>query len=427
MAGDAGGLAGADILLSRGLMRYAAALRGSDAPDAGVLAAAAGAADFGAWLDALAPANPAYRRLRAALAAYREIAAGGGWQPVAPGPTLKEGDIDTRVAALRRRLAATGDLTANAAGDPEVYDATVAAAVARFQTRHGLAPDGRAGTRTRAAVNRPAAYRIRQIETSLASLRGPDFRIGERGILVNIAAAELALVEGGETVLSSRAIVGRPDWPTPTLRSRVTAIEFNPPWVVPERIAQEEILPRIRDRGDAYLQRQGLHLIDRRNREIDAATIDWAALDGKALPFTFRQDPGPLNPLGRVKFLFANQYDVYLHDTPQRTLFVRPERALSHGCIRVEAAEPLAFRLLSEEGWTEERFRAALDKDTSHRVVLKRPLPVHLVSLSAWVDDDGAVQLREDPYAPPETVEVAGDGTSCPADAEAIRKFEKTF
>lgn len=427
MAGDSGGLASADILLSRSLVRYAAALRGSDVPDAGVLAAAPNDADFGAWLEALAPAEPAYHRLRAALAAYREIAVAGGWPIVPLGATLEEGDVDFRVTALRRRLAATGDLTGDEAGDPRVYDAAVAAAVARFQARHGLQPDGLAGAKTLAAMNRPVTYRVRQIETSLRSFRGPDFRIGERGILVNIAAAEVTLIEDGRAVLTSRAIVGRPDWPTPNLRSRITAIEFNPPWVVPKRIAQEEILPRIRDRGEAYLQRQGIRVLDGRNQEVDAATIDWAALNGKAIPYVFRQDPGPLNPLGRVKFLFANEYDVYLHDTPSRSLFVRSERTLSHGCIRVEAAEQMAFRLLSEEGWTEERFRAALARDKSQRVALKWPLPVHLVTLSAWVDEDGAVQFREDPYAPPEGIELATDGASCPADVEAIRNFKKTF
>lgn len=424
--GNAGGLAVAEILLSRALLRYAADMHGGEPRDAAPLVAISAAADPNAWLDGLAPDDPGYRRLRDALARYREIDAAGGWPVVPAGPALKPGDIDPRVVPLRRRLAATGDLAAGALDDP-TYDDALAGAVSRFQARHGLDRDGRAGSRTLAAMNRPARYRVDQIAESLTTLRGPGFRSGGDGVVVNIAAAEIALVEDGAVVLRSRAIVGRPDWPTPTLRSRITAIDLNPPWYVPTRIALEEVVPKIRARGETYLQRNGLRLFDWRDRELDAATVDWAALDGGTLPFVLRQDPGPLNPLGRVKFVFANVFDVYLHDTPHRSLFVRTDRALSHGCIRVEAAERLALHLLAREGWSAGRFRAALEQVASHRIALRRPVPVYLVSLSAWVDADGTVQFREDPYAVSEPTGVAAAGKVCPAGTQANCNFRIAF
>lgn len=426
-AGDAGGFAGADILLSRGLVRYAADLHGREAQDTGVLAQAADADDFAAWLDGLAPADPNYRRLRSALADYRAIAAAGGWPSVPPGPTLEQGDADLRVPTLRRRLAVTGDLAGGLADGSPFYDAAVAEAVRRFQGRHGLDPDGRTGPRTLAALNRSVGARIGEIEESMADLRDPEFGVGERGILVNIAAAQVTLVEDGEPVLTSRVIIGRPDWPTPTLRSRVTAIVINPPWVVPVSIAVREIVPKVRTLGEEYLLRQGIRLIGEGNRELDPSAVDWSAVGRTGMPFVLRQDPGPLNPLGRVKFQFDNRYSVYLHDTPSRRLFERSERTLSHGCVRVEAAQRLALHLLRQEGWTEAQFERAMERGATKRVELTRPLPVHLVSLSAWKDESGAVHFHDDPYAPPGTVELAMAEYSCPADVGALRDFKAKF
>lgn len=413
--GDTGELAAAEIRLSRGLADYASDLGADVSGDGDPLATAAAAADFAAWLDRLAPAWPAYRRLRDALGRYRGIADAGGWPAIAAGPLLKPGGDDPRVPVLRGRLAMTGDLERRGAESSERYDALLAQAVAGFQRRHGLEPDGLLGERTLAALNRPVAARIAQIERSLHALRGPDFRFRELGVVVNIAAAELHIVEDGETILASRTIVGRPDWPTPALRSRITAIELNPAWFVPTRIALEEILPKARDRGPEYLQQRGFRLFDRRSRELDAAKVDWASIDGSRLPFYLRQDPGPANPLGQVKFLFANAYDVFLHDTPQRGLFARAERTLSHGCIRVERAEEMALFLLAREGWDGAAYRRALAAGRTVRVPLSEPVPLHLVVLPAWVDGDGRLQFRDDPYAPPPT-RLAAASPSCTGD-----------
>ncbi len=413
---DPASLAATEIALSRGMLRYAAALRGVQAQDAGLLAAASTGGDLAAWFDSLAPTDPAYRTLRSALARYREIAAAGGWPVLPPGAKLQPGAVDPRVLTLRQRLATTGDLAPDAATGPAFYDGALAAAVARFQARHGLQPDGIVGLRTLAALNVPADMRVSQIAEGLRVLRGPDFRFSGRGIVVNIAAAEASLIEDGRVLMTSRVIVGKPDWPTPILRSSITALEFNPSWVVPTRIALEEIMPRAREQGSAYLQRKGFRVFDGKSREIEAGAIDWASIKEDRMPVILRQEPGPGNPLGRVKFLFANSYDVYLHDTPSRGLFRRDDRALSHGCVRVEGALDLALLLLKGNGWAQTDMRRTLDGGETTRIRLAAPVAVHLVVLPAWTDADGSVQFREDPYASAATPEIAASGGAPPAD-----------
>lgn len=400
--GDVDGLVTAELVLSRSLIAYSLDLRmHSDAIDPpGLLADAARSIDFTAYLDALVPSDPRYRRLRNALLQYRLMADLGGWDTVPPGPALRPGDIGPRVVALRRRLAATGDLPGWVDREAPVYDATVADAVSRFQTRHGLDPDGIAGNGSIEAMNVPAAVRIADLAHNLRALRGPEADFGDAAVVVNIAAAELVVIENGEEVLRSRTIVGQPGWETPRLASLIETIEINPTWTVPRRIAVEEIVPTARKRGFAYLHKRGFRLYDVRSRELDATAVDWTAVDYDYLPFVMRQDPGPANPLGDVKFLFDNEYSVYLHDTQARHLFDRATRTLSHGCVRVREADDLALLLLGREGWTAERYAQAVAGGRTTRVTLEKPVPVHLVTVTAWVGPDLEVQFRPDPYAP---------------------------
>ncbi len=398
--GGADGLASAELYFSRALMRYAADLRGVGEDDVTVVAAAGSAMDFGGYLDSLIPVDPGYRRLRAAMRLYRGIAEEGGWDAIPNGPTLRLGVTDSRTVHMRRRLGATGDLpAADARSDSELFDEAVTAALRRFQERQGLYADGIAGDRTIEALNVPVEDRIARIAATLEWHRNEAPRIGDRALIANIAAQELVLIDGGKEILRSRTIVGRPSWQTPLISSRIRSIEVNPTWTVPRKIAVQEILPQMRKGGPEYLDKRGYRLLDAKMQEVEAADIDWETIGKSRLPYTVRQNPGPGNALGRVKFLFPNDQAIYLHDTPSRALFNRASRALSHGCVRVEKADELAVLLLRiGAGWGKADYRNALRSGKTIRIRLTDPVPVHLVSINVWVEEDGRIQFRNDPY-----------------------------
>ncbi len=346
-------------------------------------------------------------RLRAALARYRAIEAAGGWPTVPDGPNLEAGAEGARVALLRRRLQATGDLDETAAATAP-FDAALDSSVRRFQARHGLAVDGIVGRRTLAALNRPVGARIATLELNLRRLEREARDWGERYLVVNVAAARYRLVEPGRPTVERPAIVGRPDWETPSLEGLIDRLEFNPTWTVPPRILRLELLPKI-ERDPDYLARHDM---------------EW--VDG-----LLRQAPGPNNPLGRVKFLFDNPYSVYLHDTSSPRLFERAERFLSHGCVRVADALDLARRLLrGDPDWPAERIEAVVASGRTERVRLSRPLPLHIVYDTAWVEENGIVNFRDDVYgrdrqagelaqAGAEQSGLELTGGSCPAEAWA--------
>lgn len=282
-------------------------------------------------------------------------------------------------------------------------------AVERFQRCHGLTPDGAVGARTLAALNLPAAARARQLAANLRLQRKPESRFGDRAIVVNVAAFELIMYDGGKEVLRSRTIIGQPDWETPRLTSEIRWLEINPTWSVPRNIAVRDIMPKLRRDGTDYLDKRGFRLFDVQSRALDAATVDLAAIKGDRMPFILRQDPGPRNPLGNVKFMFPNDESIYLHDTPSRRLFKRADRAMSHGCVRVESAAKLALLLLREEGWTAANYKKVLKAGKTYRVKLHNPMPLHIVTWTAWVDAHGTVQFRNDPYLQGESLQVASN------------------
>ena len=405
--GDAIGISAAELLLSAALVRYSADLWDREDLDTGVLDRAASAENFNSFIDGLAPADPAYRRLRDALVKYEAIVMVGGWETIQEGETLRSGASDSRVLALRRRLAFSGDLPEGADTESTDFDGELEGAVKRFQARHGLTADGAVGARTLEVLNVPAQVRAAQLAENLRLQRKPESRFGDRAIVVNIAAYELVMYDGGKEVLRSRTIVGLPDWQTPRLVSELKWLEINPTWSVPRNIAIKEIMPKLRRDGTEYLDERGFRLFDTQSRELDKETVDLTSIEGNGLPFILRQDPGPRNPLGKVKFMFPNDESIYLHDTPSRRAFGRTNRALSHGCVRVEAAAKLAMFLLKEEGWTQADYDKVLKSGRTYRVPLNNPMPVHIVSRTAWVDADNSVHFRNDPYGQGKSLQLA--------------------
>jgi murein L,D-transpeptidase YcbB/YkuD len=359
-----------------------------------------------AALAELAPDHPGYRRLQDALSLHRRITAAGGWQTIAEGPTIELGrEADpVRLAALAARLRATDDVEdGTTPADEGVYAGALETALRRFQERHGIEVDGKVGPKTLTALNVPVAARVEQIEINLERWRWLPQDLGERHVLVNIPDFRVTLVIDGETALEMRAVVGLSYRRTPVFSDLMRYLVVNPSWEVPSNIAVQDKLPLIRQ-DPAYLARQRMHVYSgwgSEQVEIDPATVDWSALGRGNFPYRLRQDPGPWNALGGVKFMFPNRFNVYLHDTPTRELFGRAERAASSGCIRLEKPLELAERLLADTtGWS----RGALERAVrtppyrEQTVALARPVPIHILYWTAWADGDGIVHFRTDLY-----------------------------
>ena len=371
-------------------------------------------------LKRLLPENPVYSRLKDALAQYQQIAERGGWPMVPEGSKMEKGHRGDRVLALRARLTASGDLSEEyQQGEySDLFDKNLAEAVRRFQRRHGLKPDGVVGPSTLAALNVPVQKRINQIELNMERWRWIPQNLGRRYILVNIANYELYVVEDNRTVLKMRVVVGKPYWNTPVFNAEMTYLVLNPYWNIPETIFAEEKLPKIK-KDPEYFSKDNIKVLTgwSPNAEaIDPSTIDWSKVTEQNFRYRLRQEPGPGNPLGRIKFMFPNPYHVYLHDTSQKHLFNRVDRNLSHGCIRIEKPYELAeYVLRSDPSWTPERIRKAINKGTTQSVRLPEPIPVYLLYFTAWVDDDGTVEFRDDIYQRDRALE------------EALRTTPQTF
>jgi murein L,D-transpeptidase YcbB/YkuD len=387
----------------------------------------------------LEPKHQAYRRLLAARELYQAIVAAGGWPTVpAEGEALEEGARGPRVARLRQRLGAEGDLPTAGTGDEApgpVFDAALAEAVRRFQERSGLAPDGKVGGDTLEALNVPAEERLRTIDLNLERWRWMPGTFGDHYVVVNIPEYRLRVIRGGATDLEMNVIVGKRFHETPVFSDTMTYVVLNPEWNIPESIADSEVVPKlVADPG--YAARHGIEVVTESGERVPASSVfrrereepdeaeagggffaqllgradsdshdeggdDEAAPGTTTLPegFRLRQAPGAANPLGQVKFMFPNEHNVYLHDTPAGSLFSRADRGFSHGCIRLEHPLELAdYVLRGDSDWTPERIREAIASGERTEVRLLEELPVHLTYFTAWANDDGRVHFRDDLY-----------------------------
>ena len=341
--------------------------------------------------------GPRYYRLRKALADYHDIAERGGWPIVPKGPLLRRGMRSPHVRYLRQRLTVTNDLKVGNSGEA-FFDTDLELAVRYFQNRHGIATDGIVGPKTRAALSVPVHRRIEQLRLNLERRREIPDDLGSNYIFVNMADYLLKVVKDNRTVLTMKIVVGTPRRQTPLFSAKMTYIDFNPFWNIPDRIAREEIALRIRKTPN-YLIEQGIRIFKdwkTQANEITPHQVDWHVIDRKSFPYRLRQDPGPLNPLGQVKFMFPNSFEVYLHDTPAKQLFSPDVRAFSHGCIRVEKPVSLAAHLLPH--LSEQEVRQIMSEGKRRIFHLSKPVPVHLTYLTAWVNKDASVHFREDIY-----------------------------
>ena len=331
------------------------------------------------WIAALPPPYTGYDGLRRGLAGYRAIVDKGGWKAIPEGSDLTVGARGARVTALRKRLAVEDSgIDAN---EPAAFDADLAAAVKRAQKRFGLEPTGVANKATLAALNVPAASRVDSIVANLERWRWLPAQLPPDRIQVNIAAAVLTLFKGDAPATSMRVVTGRPGDNTPMLSSMIHSVVLNPPWNVPTSIATKELWPKEKaHRG--YLARSGFKVIEN--------------ADGSK---RLQQAPGPTNSLGRLKFDFANNYGVYLHDTPARGKFESYSRLASHGCVRLERPGDLAKLLLrGDPKWDDAAIDDAIATGDTTRARLPEPIAVYLLYWTAFAGSNGQMNFRGDPY-----------------------------
>ncbi len=352
-------------------------------------------------LETLPPSHLGYQRMRDTLFQYRLLERSGGWPLIPPGPKLSRGDSDLRVSILRSRLATSGDLDFAFADEPNRFDDSVEEGVRRFQDRHGLEADGIVGPKTLAALNIPVEERIQMLEINMERWRWVPHDLGELHILVNLASFGLSLFENNQQVMSMPVVVGKPARSTPVFSGEMTYLVFNPYWYIPHKIAVEDVLPKIV--GDPnYLKRQNIRVLqawDGTAPQIDPETINWSQLTPDNFAYKLLQEPGPQNALGRVKFMFPNDFSVYLHDTPARGLFDRTKRDFSAGCIRISKPIELAEYLMRDYiDWTRDKILETISSGETKVVRLPRIVPVHILYLTSWVGIDGKVYFLSDLY-----------------------------
>jgi L,D-transpeptidase YcbB len=366
--------------------------------------------DPASYLRSFQPNQPQFEALRQKLIELR----GGKVEKakddvvqIPEGPLLKPGIEDEQVALLRKRL----DLPAPAQNE-KLYDEVVFEAVRRFQIEHGTYADGMVGPGTRRLLNGQQPLHVSsplQVRTVLLNMerwRWLPHDLGAFYVTVNIPEFTLRVVDEGETIHTARVVVGKTDKQTPIFSNEMQTVVFGPYWNVPTSIKVEEIRPYLREEAawffggggwnTSVFQRHGLR-IRYGGREVDPGSIDWNRVDIRNMELY--QPPGPGNVLGKVKFLFPNKHDVYMHDTPQKHLFGRPVRAESHGCMRVQNPDRLAAIIMKhDQGWSQARTISALDTGYDHQVALQQKIPVYITYFTARVNADGSVSTFGDLY-----------------------------
>lgn len=361
----------------------------------------AGQPDPARHLAELPPPREGYRRLADALAELeRRRAAGNDWPQVPAGPILEVGDTHPHVALLRTRLAREGaeDVPAPV-HSPEFFDRPLAEALRAAQRRFGIAADGVLGPATRRALNRTLDERIEQVRLNMDRWRRLPDDPGERYILVNLARFRLDFIENGKSVMTQKVIVGQPYLSTPAFADEMTYLVFNPYWEIPPNLGRRSVVPKQLENPD-YFRDMGIEILAgwQDPKPVPLAEADLEAHQRREINYRLRQAPGPSNALGRVKFMFPNEFNVYLHDTPERELFERDVRTFSSGCVRVERPLDLAQRILAAQGWSAAEVEARFHGKPDQTIPLDSPVPVYLGYWTAWVDDDGRLVYADDVY-----------------------------
>ncbi|MBN7812131.1 L,D-transpeptidase family protein [Algoriphagus sp. H41] len=318
------------------------------------------------------------------------------WKPVKLDKSIKVGDSHAFIPVLRERLNYWGYAKSDSARDSKRYDSAMFLGVQAFQLRNGMEPDGIIGKNTALGLNASPLMLFEKAAVNLERLRWlPDTVQNLEMILVNIANYQLDYVDKLDTLLSARVIVGKQYHESPIFTAEMSYIVFSPYWNIPPSIARKEIIPAVR-KNPNYLNQKNMDVVTFSGKQVDPASINWSA---RSFPYMIRQKPGGSNSLGLVKFMFPNSHNVYIHDTPTRSLFAKEDRALSHGCIRIQNPAQFAQMLLKDDpSWTPEKIDQAMHQTKEQIVSLPRKIPVVLLYLTFWADSKGQPHFRQDIY-----------------------------
>lgn len=339
------------------------------------------------------------RALEGAVQLYEEFVAGGGWPSVGKGKLEKDVKSDL-VVTLRKRLVAEGylpfeDMFVEAA---DVFDANITEAVKIFQTSHGIAPSGEVDNRTRAELNITARARLQILRENYPRVGEYALGLGSRNILVNIPSAQLETVEDGRVLSRHNIVVGKPQRPSPALKSVVSDINFNPYWNAPASIVQKDLVPKFL-KDPTIFEQMNIRIFDGvGGPEIDPYTVDWVNTDPER--YHFRQEPGANNAMATVKINFSNKFMVYMHDTPNRELFERNARFESSGCVRIDKVSTVVDWILGgQDGIDANRIEMLKASQERFDVKVANPPDVRFMYLTAWATEDGKVNFRPDIYS----------------------------
>ncbi len=348
-----------------------------------------------AYMRTLVPGTSEYRNLLKARYQLQQVAREGAWGPKVPAGGYEPGDSGANVIALRNRLIAMGYMDRSAAA---TYDAALERGVRAFQAAHGLNVDGVAGKGTVEEINVSASQRLKSVFVAMERERWLNFDRGSRHVLVNLADFRAKIVDEGRVTFQTRSVIGktRPDQRSPEFSDVMEHMIVNPSWNVPRSIATKEYLPMLKRNPNAA---RHLVITDSRGRRVNRAEMDFTQFSTRNFPFDMRQPPSRSNALGLVKFMFPNKHNIYLHDTPSKSLFKREVRAFSHGCIRLADPFDFAYALLAvQRDDPKPYFQSVLKSGRETKIVLENPVPVHLIYRTAFTSERGQMEFRRDVY-----------------------------
>ena len=343
----------------------------------------------------LHPQSKQYSTLLTEKNRLEKIISQGGWSSELPMELLRPGDIGNEVVLLRNALIKRGYLKSNFS---EIYDGNLRRAVQLFQLRHGLAPDGIAGPATFSEIESTAEERLASVIVALERERWTNFDLGSRHVIVNLPDFSTKLFEDGALIFETRNVIGTPvdEQRTPEFSDVIEHIITNPSWNVPKSITLKEYLPEMQEDPLAH---DYLELVDLDREIVPRSFVDFNEYDEETFPYDLKQMPSITNALGLVKFMFPNQYSIYLHDTPSKPLFDLEVRAFSHGCIRLQKPFEFAYELLKPQtSDPKAQFQEAIGTGEETVVYLRKPVQVHLIYRTAFVDELGVINYRRDIY-----------------------------
>ena len=354
------------------------------------------------WLDQQAPPFEGYRQLKPLLKKYRAIAAQGPWPMLPTNMNVAPYGSNENLGTVRDMLVRLGYLSDSDSGSSSDSDDALMNAVKKFQSTHGLLPDGALGPATVKELNKSPAERVRQIVITMERWRWMPRNPGARYIRVNIAGFMLDAVENGRIVMSSPIIVGTDYRETPVFSATMTEVKFNPSWHVPHSLAIKDKLPKLHQEGASYLTNNHFVVtttVNGKEREVNPHSINWKNVHEGNFHYSLRQTPGDYNALGRIRFTIISPFGVYLHSTPDQHLFEWPIRTFSSGCIRVKKVEELgAFVMNNSSDWPASRIASEMHGSSTKAVSLPRSIPVHVVYFTVWNDENGEPHFQPDVY-----------------------------